>query len=146
MTLPDSLRFDPVPLKARHDGWTVDLQTRFIVALARGLGVAGAARAVGKARATAYALRTKPGAGSFVAAWEGALAHARRRCPQIVRTVSMPAPFSRAERLRSFAGGRPLSADRLFAGLDARTPERPEQAKADALVKADSRPAGVRTL
>lgn len=81
MTLPDFLRFDPVPVRARHNGWSPGVQRRFVLALARGAGPAEAARGVGRSRQTAYALRDKPGAEGFVAAWGAALdfaADARR--------------------------------------------------------------------
>jgi len=77
MSEPSFLRFRPVPLRARHDGWTPELQFRFIVDLARGHGPSEAARRLGKSRQTAYDLRKKPGAESFAAAWDAALAFAR---------------------------------------------------------------------
>ncbi|WP_106640031.1 hypothetical protein [Allosphingosinicella vermicomposti] len=70
--LPDFLRFTPVSTRARHDGWTADAQRRFIISLARGDGPSVAARREGKSRQTAYALRRKPGAESFAAAWDAA--------------------------------------------------------------------------
>ena len=91
MTVPPFLRFTAVPLKARHDGWTPELQLRFIVALARGHSIAAAARLVGKTRATAYALRQRPGAESFAATWDAALAHAKRT--RIVSRRSPPPPL-----------------------------------------------------
>lgn len=77
MAQPSFFRFRPVPLRARHDGWTPELQFRFIVDLARGYGPSEAARRLGKSRQTAYDLRKKPGAESFAAAWDAALAFAR---------------------------------------------------------------------
>jgi hypothetical protein len=76
---PGALDFEPVPVKARRDGWTATAQTMFVIALAAGLGTSGAARAVGKSRQTAYRLRERPDAGSFAAAWDRALEFARRR-------------------------------------------------------------------
>jgi hypothetical protein len=75
--LPDLLRFTPVPTRSRHDGWTEMAQRRFILSLARGLGPSVAARREGKSRQTAYALRKKPGAESFAAAWDAAQDFAR---------------------------------------------------------------------
>jgi hypothetical protein len=66
--LPNFLRFQPVPLRARSDGWTPALQTQFILLLATGAGAHEAARRLGRSRQTAYALRRKPGAESFAAA------------------------------------------------------------------------------
>lgn len=77
MDHPPFLRFRPVPLRTRHDGWTHELQFRFILFLARGYGPSEAARQLGKSRQTAYDLRKKPGAESFAAAWDAALAFAR---------------------------------------------------------------------
>jgi hypothetical protein len=76
--MPDRLviAFTPVPLRARADGWSPRLQVRFIDALARGLTPAAAARELGKNRQTAYALRKRPGAESFAAAWDAAIAFA----------------------------------------------------------------------
>lgn len=70
--LPDPLPFTPVPCK-RHNGWTAERQRAFIQHLCRIGLVAPAARAVGMSRQTAYALRQKPGAESFAAAWDLAL-------------------------------------------------------------------------
>lgn len=66
------LTFTPVPCR-RHNGWTAERQRAFIDHLARIGLVAPAARAVGMSRQTAYALRQKPGAESFAAAWDLAL-------------------------------------------------------------------------
>ncbi len=73
MPLPAFLRFDPVPVRARHNGWSPAVQRRFVLALARGAGPGEAAREVGRSRQTAYALREKPGADGFAAAWDAAL-------------------------------------------------------------------------
>ncbi|HEX6376210.1 MAG TPA: hypothetical protein VFZ91_10870 [Allosphingosinicella sp.] len=76
---PGGLDFVPAPVKARHDGWTPLAQKMFVLALAAGLGIAGAARAVGRSRQTAYRLRERPDAASFAAAWDRALDFARHR-------------------------------------------------------------------
>ncbi|PNU04909.1 hypothetical protein [Novosphingobium guangzhouense] len=62
--------FAPVPVRARRDGWTPARQAAFLGALAETGSVDAAARRVGLSRETAYRLRGKPGAGSFVAAWD----------------------------------------------------------------------------
>ncbi|HEX8527508.1 hypothetical protein [Allosphingosinicella sp.] len=79
MTDPDPFDFTPVPVRARRDGWTPDRQRRFIHFLAAGCGPTEAARAVGMTRQTAFALRGRPGAESFAAAWDSAVAFARQR-------------------------------------------------------------------
>lgn len=78
MALPDFLAFAPAPLRARRDGWSPELQRHFILLLARGAGVTAAARHLGRSRQTAYALRERPDAGGFAAAWDAAMAFARR--------------------------------------------------------------------
>lgn len=120
MSLPPFLQFAPVPLKKRHDGWSPDLQSDFILLLARGRSVAGAARGVGKSRASAYALRDLPGAASFVAAWDAALAYARRA--RIAATAAMPPtppPARRRPGARGIPPGSPerQAFDRLLAAL-----------------------------
>lgn len=90
MELPAFLRFDPAPLRARHDGWTPAAQRRFVFLIARGAGVGEAARSVGRSRQTAYVLRARPGAESFAAAWDAALdfagaAREARRAPSLVQ-------------------------------------------------------------
>ena len=83
------LRFRPVPVKSRRDGWSPALQRRFVVNLARGMGPSEAARSVGRSRQTAYALREKPGAGGFAAAWDAAVDFARE-----MRAAPKPLGFS----------------------------------------------------
>jgi hypothetical protein len=95
MPIPPVIAFTPVPLRPRADGWSPDLQLRFIVGLSHGLTPGDAARSVGKNRQTAYALRKRPGAESFAAAWGAAVDCTRRRRtpPAAVR----PGPASRKE-------------------------------------------------
>lgn len=65
--------FHPVPVAARHDGWTHARQADFIGHLAETGSVLTAARAVSMSRESAYKLRRRPGAGGFAAAWDAAL-------------------------------------------------------------------------
>ena len=74
--LPAFLRFSPVPVRARHDGWSPALQRRFILLLATGCPAGEAARRLGRGRQAAYALRRLPGGEGFAAAWDSALAFA----------------------------------------------------------------------
>jgi hypothetical protein len=78
MDPPRFFVFTPVPLRARRDGWTADLQLRFVELLAAGVKPGAAARRLGKNRQNAYALRRRPGAESFAAAWDEASAYAMR--------------------------------------------------------------------
>ena len=71
------LMFIPVPLRRRSDGWSPELQLRFIELLAGGATPGEAAGKLGKNRQNAYALRRRPGAESFGAAWDSAVAWAR---------------------------------------------------------------------
>ena len=73
------LAFTPVPVRARHDGWSPERQTAFIHRLALCGSIATAARAVGKSRKSVYDLRARPGAESFAAAWDAALGMGRSR-------------------------------------------------------------------
>ncbi|MEA3052087.1 MAG: hypothetical protein QOG72_990 [Sphingomonadales bacterium] len=68
----EELAFTPVPVRARHDGWTVERQKWFILRLALGGCVSVAARGVGMTRKSAYRLRERPGAKSFATAWDKA--------------------------------------------------------------------------
>jgi hypothetical protein len=72
---PDApLAFTPVPAtRTRHDGWSEERQRVFIEQLARIGLVSAAARAVGMSAKSAYALRKRPGAESFAAAWDTAV-------------------------------------------------------------------------
>lgn len=67
------IRFAPVPLKARHDGWTPARQRRFVEVLAATRSIVRACRAVGMTRAGAYKLRDRPDAAQFRLAWDAAL-------------------------------------------------------------------------
>lgn len=74
--MSDFLRFVPVRVQARHNGWTIERQLRLIVALARGASVGEAVRTIGMTRQSAYRLRARPDAGSFAAAWDNAIGFA----------------------------------------------------------------------
>ena len=71
--------FYPVPTRTRRDGWTVQRQSEFLGMLAETGSVMGACEAVGMSRKSAYALRARPGAESFAAAWDAALGAAVRK-------------------------------------------------------------------
>jgi hypothetical protein len=66
--------FDPVPVRVRRDGWTSERQREFIRLLHVRPDIGSAAKAVGMSRRSAYRLRERPGAESFAAAWDAALA------------------------------------------------------------------------
>jgi hypothetical protein len=87
--LLSGLNFDPVPLRARRDGWTPERQRLFIRVLRETGSVGRACRAAGRTRAGAYRLYRRPDAESFRRAWDAAAAAARiarvRRPPPGVR-------------------------------------------------------------
>jgi hypothetical protein len=65
--------FTPAPLRARHDGWTVEKQIAFIEALAETGIVEEACRRVGMSRTSADNLRHRPCGAPFRKAWEAAI-------------------------------------------------------------------------
>ena len=71
------IAFAPVPVKARHDGWTPERQRGFIDRLVVTGSVARSARAVGKTPQSARNLRKRKGAASFARAWDRALESGR---------------------------------------------------------------------
>lgn len=71
--LPKPIDFQPVELRARHDGWTAEKQIAFIEALAESGCVEEACRRVGMSDSAAYKLRRRPCGASFRKAWDAAL-------------------------------------------------------------------------
>ncbi|MGB3740398.1 MAG: hypothetical protein WA948_13735 [Pontixanthobacter sp.] len=65
--------FHPVPIRARHDGWTIARQCEFLAQLYITGCVTTAARAVGMSRMAAYRLRRCDGADGFARAWDRVL-------------------------------------------------------------------------
>jgi hypothetical protein len=93
--------FDPVPVAARHDGWTPAKQRGFIGALAAWGCVKAAAGHVGMTPKSAYRLRSRADAASFAAVWDRAVDEG------IAQTRE--AAFARAihgERVPHYYGGR----------------------------------------
>ena len=98
MERPPFLDFDPVPVRGRRDGWDEARQRRFVIQLARGLGVREAAASVGRSRQTAYALRSRAGSAGFARAWDQAVDFAQRR-RSLPPTLSRPTLIDGVERL-----------------------------------------------
>ncbi|HYE26834.1 MAG TPA: hypothetical protein VD887_08810 [Allosphingosinicella sp.] len=71
------IRFDPVPVKARHDGWTPERQRGFIDRLVVTGCLARSARAVGMTPQSLHVLRKHKGAASFNRACDEAQASGR---------------------------------------------------------------------
>jgi hypothetical protein len=84
MNAPDKplIPFTPVPLRARHDGWTAEKQIAFIEALAETACVEDACRRVGMSDSSAYQLRRRPCGAPFRRAWDAALDYALHRLEQ----------------------------------------------------------------
>ena len=80
--------FEPVPLRARHDGWTVARQCAFIEALAETGIVEEACRRVGMSDNAAYKLRRRPQGVHFRRAWEIALDYSLHRIEEDAFTRS----------------------------------------------------------
>ena len=80
-TQPDLGKYDwyPVLRRPRADGWTVEVQRRFIEVLADTGSVDQACQEVGRSKSSAYALRRAPGAEGFAAAWRIAIDNAAAR-------------------------------------------------------------------
>jgi hypothetical protein len=77
--IPDILAFEPVPRRARADGWKPEHQRAFIAALAITGSPRVAARTIGKHEFGAQQLRKARGGRSFAEAWDAALDLARER-------------------------------------------------------------------
>ena len=75
---PDN-SIEPVPLRARRDGWTAERQIAFIEALAETGIVDEACRRVGMSDTAAYKLRMSPRGSLFRQAWEAALDYSLHR-------------------------------------------------------------------
>jgi hypothetical protein len=70
---PNDFEWRPVPRRPRADGWTPEVQRRFIETLADTGMVSAAAQAVDMSTRSAYRLRRAPGSESFARAWDVAL-------------------------------------------------------------------------
>jgi hypothetical protein len=65
--------FQPVPVRPRHDGWTIERQTAFIKKLADCGSVSAACKYVGMSRESARRLRRRSFGRAFRDAWDAAL-------------------------------------------------------------------------
>lgn len=113
----DSAAFAPVPLRARHDGWTLTRQRQFVEALTETGSVTAAARSVGMTAQSAYRLRRRDSARDFAAAWDAALEMGRAPLLDVafdraVNGVAMPI-FYKGEQV----GERRTYNDRLLMFL-----------------------------
>ena len=76
---PAEFEWRPVPRRPRADGWTPEVQQRFIAALMHTGVVERACEEVGMSVGSAYALRNAPGGEGLARAWRAALARAADR-------------------------------------------------------------------
>lgn len=76
---PNEFDWRPVPRRRRYDGWTPEVQRKFIEALADTGLVNAAAAEVDMSEQSAYRLLRSPGSQGFARAWEAAVAHAGTR-------------------------------------------------------------------
>lgn len=110
------------PRKARADGWTAAMQRDFIRALAETGCVSHAAKAVGVARNTAYAMRQRATYATFALAWDVAIQMGRKRLLDIAMERAIEgqevAVWYRGEQV----GTRTVHNDRLLTFLIAHTP------------------------
>ena len=81
--MADHLDFTPIPVRARHDGWTPARQHEFIMRLADSGSVSEACRGTGMSVQSAYRLRRHPEAVDFRDAWERALEQAGAQLEQV---------------------------------------------------------------
>jgi hypothetical protein len=70
---PREIPFDPVPVRPRHDGWTVERQVAFVEKLADTNSITAACKHVGMSRESVRKLRRRPGGRAFRDACDAAL-------------------------------------------------------------------------
>ena len=108
--------------KVRADGWTATMQRDFIRALAETGCVSHAAKAVGVARNTAYAMRQRATHSTFALAWDVAIQMGRKRLLDIAMERAIEgqavAIWYRGEQV----GTRTVYNDRLLTFLIAHRP------------------------
>ncbi len=75
--------YRPVPIRARHDGWTAERQRIFLTVLAETGSISQSCRDAGVSSRSAYRLRQRPDAAAFATAWDQALRLATLRLTTI---------------------------------------------------------------
>ena len=110
-------KFAPVPLRARHDGWTPQRQRCFIEALASTGCVTEAARAAQMSLDAAYTLRRRPDADEFRRAWEQALDLACELLEDIAMTRAIEGVEQPVYHFGAVVGMRRVYNDRLIMFL-----------------------------
>ena len=112
--MTDPLPFTPVPVTPRRDGWTPTKQRAFIDALGICGEVVTAAAAVGMSPKSAYALRRRPGAEGFAAAWDRAVHGIRTYLAHIAVDRAINGTIEPVFRGRRQIGARRVRHDRLL--------------------------------
>lgn len=113
--------FDAVLVRPRADGWTPELQHRFIELIADTGSVRDACLMVGMSRQSAYALRRHPDGAAFAAAWHDAIACATRVLTDEAFDRAMNGSVTRIVKDGVTVGQRVVHSDRLLMFL-LRTP------------------------
>lgn len=109
--------FEAVPLRQRADGWTPELQHRFIEIIADTGSVRDACMMVGMSRQSAYALRRHPDGAAFAAAWHDAIANATRALTDEAFDRAMNGSVTRIVKDGVTVGQRVVHSDRLLMFL-----------------------------
>lgn len=112
--MTDSPPFTPVPVTPRRDGWTPERQRAFIGQLTVCGTVETAARAVGMSAKSAYALRKRPGAEQFAAAWDEAVRGALADLARIAYDRAVNGTVEPVFRGRRQIGAKRVQHDRLL--------------------------------
>ena len=135
-TLP---AFTPVGRKVlRSNGWTPEVQRRFVEALADTGSVNAACRRVGRSDHGAYALRRHPDAASFRASWEAALALGIQRIEDVAMDRALNGVEVPVYSYGRLVGSRRVYNDRLLMFmLRNRAPDRFAGGKAQGLSAVD---------
>ncbi len=136
-TLPE---FEPAPTRNRHSGWTAERQRTFIERVALTGNVGEACALAGLSSTSFYRLCQKPGAESFVRAWQAARILAATRGSAIAWDRAVNGRVERFYKDGELVVERRIPSDYLLtwllARLDPKTFGSP-QAKAHALANGD---------
>ena len=114
---PQPIDFTPVPVRRRHDGWTVERQRQFIAALAVGGCVSEACAEVRVTARSAYKLREHPKGAAFRAAWDHALSLASVRLTALAWERAVHGSVERYYKNGELVGERRKPSDRLLMWL-----------------------------
>ncbi len=117
---PQVTDFTPAPTRKKHSGWTAERQRKFIEHLSLTGSVGEAAAIAGVSSRSAYALRNKAGAESFVRAWDAALSLAATRLAAIAFDRALHGRSERFYKDGELVMERKMPSDYLLTWLLAR--------------------------